>query len=959
MCFLIQHCQLWFERYPSDPVHLLKTSVEVIICKESLNLYKHFEKQGFGVTQYAWPMLKNCFSVVLPKEDWLKLLDHLFTYHNKPELLFYFTAAYLLHFKGTLSKIKSIEKMYEFVQTQNPVDMKIVIREMFRLHKKYTDDEEVYMGTFGNYLPINDSNGYPAFTNYPADSVNHAQKIRLLKLDEEKQAEQKEKEITQIRERVSKLLLKEKHERDQAQAIAEFDIQKYHENKRDLEQQILDKLNEQDQRTEYLRQLEQTLKVAITNQEQQRILDKQRITSEYDERRRLSEYEHKARVQEEQLKNMEHKATQRVLEMIAIREKEDYQRQLNLQANYKVLEEETRDKAMMEKWKLEDEERKLRAELQLREKQRHREHQVFEYDKQRLEMQHKLSELEKELYVVQLEKERKLRQAEEDFMFAANKLKQEACKKNEYLEILEQNGIHELTARNKAIVDMTDDRIKMICRQKQEIEEALEFERLEQLRLQKAVDKKKFEEELMNIKLMEEAKRRDEDRQIEAITNAMEQEKRERMKANNQFYYKEKEILEREKFHELLTTTDDNLMKIEEEQLEKTNMKFKKTVDEALQKAKEDRENKLREIVRDRELNFQAYTLQRQNQIHEEYRKKFEQHKDVMNESNSMIGNFEKQNLLSPERDFKSMKKRTKSEFASPESENMSPNYQYGPTSELSCSINQKYLNKDVYNVSRSQTQLTGYPSQTLDKRGALMQSNPYSDNLNGSRTEINVDGESGDERSFVGSREEDDEALRKHEQSKHAFDSYMRSFQQQRVGYSCEGGVLPLKESTFGMPSQSSQEFQKYGMTYSVPYGSMEDIPLSDNQETRSHYPHKGGVFSNFSSPITEEDEGESSLSFTEGQEMSMTSRGSNSYYSKRPQNIYNEHSYMHNDQLNMKSPSVNDHSTSSYENTSDISSSEGTEVNRSQYNHAINDLGVNPFYRPNPTFAQTREWR
>jgi hypothetical protein len=178
MSFLIQHCQLWFEKFPSDPVHILRTSIDVIIAKESIILYKHFQKIGFGVAEYAWPLLKNAFSVVLRKEDWLKLFDHLFTHHNKPELLLYFTAAYLLHFKGTLSKMSSIEDLYEFTETQNAVNMKMVLKNMFRLYKKYQDDEDVNMGVFGNYLPIDAKRDYPVVLNYPTENVAKAKHIR-------------------------------------------------------------------------------------------------------------------------------------------------------------------------------------------------------------------------------------------------------------------------------------------------------------------------------------------------------------------------------------------------------------------------------------------------------------------------------------------------------------------------------------------------------------------------------------------------------------------------------------------------------------------------------------------------------------------------------------------------------------------------------------------------------------
>ena len=57
MSFFLQFCQLWFEPYPSDPAHVLQTSVEIIIYKEAPKLYAHLKQHAFTVTQYAWPFL--------------------------------------------------------------------------------------------------------------------------------------------------------------------------------------------------------------------------------------------------------------------------------------------------------------------------------------------------------------------------------------------------------------------------------------------------------------------------------------------------------------------------------------------------------------------------------------------------------------------------------------------------------------------------------------------------------------------------------------------------------------------------------------------------------------------------------------------------------------------------------------------------------------------------------------
>ncbi len=59
----------------------------------------------FGTGQYIWPLLNSLFSEVLPKDDFLRLLDHLFTHKDEPELLLAFCAAFLLSSRSTLLSI--------------------------------------------------------------------------------------------------------------------------------------------------------------------------------------------------------------------------------------------------------------------------------------------------------------------------------------------------------------------------------------------------------------------------------------------------------------------------------------------------------------------------------------------------------------------------------------------------------------------------------------------------------------------------------------------------------------------------------------------------------------------------------------------------------------------------------------------------------------------------------------
>jgi anti-sigma-K factor RskA len=91
---------------------------------------------------------------------------------------------------------------------------------------------------------------------------------------------------------------------------------------------------------------------------------------------------------------------------------------------------------------------------------------------------------------MQLEKERKLRHVEEDYMFSVNTLQEELRKKNELLRMEEERQIQTMVEKEKRhLMDKNDERMQTVFQEKAEINKALEFEREEQERLERAISK--------------------------------------------------------------------------------------------------------------------------------------------------------------------------------------------------------------------------------------------------------------------------------------------------------------------------------------------------------------------------------------------------------------------------------------------------------------------------------------
>ena len=116
-------------------------------------------------------MLTNFFTEALNKEDWLKLIDHLFMRSEEPELLLYFLGAYLVCSKSQLMQVNCIEDLALFLNTSTAVPFKKIMTTAEAMHSKHKND--IFPGNCGINLPILGAGGcYQSFTRYPEHFVS-------------------------------------------------------------------------------------------------------------------------------------------------------------------------------------------------------------------------------------------------------------------------------------------------------------------------------------------------------------------------------------------------------------------------------------------------------------------------------------------------------------------------------------------------------------------------------------------------------------------------------------------------------------------------------------------------------------------------------------------------------------------------------------------------------------------
>lgn len=182
MSVLLHWCGGFLASFPYPPVFVLNVLERELELKDP-QLHDHLVKHDINGEIYAWSLLQTLFTEVLSEEEWLVLWDHLFTYSEKPELLFVAVIAYLVYFRTALLAAGDRFSIEQFFHQQNAIKMSSFIpllmnlREQIKLNGAQSglqnsgkkDDADITVKH--SYWPLAKGQ-YPAFANYPTFVVN-------------------------------------------------------------------------------------------------------------------------------------------------------------------------------------------------------------------------------------------------------------------------------------------------------------------------------------------------------------------------------------------------------------------------------------------------------------------------------------------------------------------------------------------------------------------------------------------------------------------------------------------------------------------------------------------------------------------------------------------------------------------------------------------------------------------
>jgi len=451
--FITNWCQYWFEFYPGAPLNHLKIS-EKIISKESPALYKYFknyeknknnneEATNIKLADVMWNQMKNVYSDIFNRSTWFQFMDFLFTYSHQPELLLYFNSAYLLSIEKLIFKCKTRKDLDDFFNTIHQPKLILIFKKTHELYKKYNPYQLYKYNPFTPFNLVQET--YPTIDKFPVDFLETTAKIKEDIFKKENHFEKKTQEIDELDEKFKELLRKEDRIQKTFENIADAERVKAKQINSELDLLIFQKKRMNDvikkKKLEKVEKVTKFVEKTLDSYAKIKEAELERFEEELRKKRVLEEIDLKARIQNEELNNLDFETNRKLLQLMNLRVKDENDRKLRIEQEFREKDRQTNNKLLEEKWSLEDEEKRMRME-NLRQL---KEFKIFKENEENLkiekEKKDKLTEYEQNLYILQIERERRLRHAameldlNKDLVEKQIERKSELIKKEEDLKL--------------------------------------------------------------------------------------------------------------------------------------------------------------------------------------------------------------------------------------------------------------------------------------------------------------------------------------------------------------------------------------------------------------------------------------------------------------------------------------------------------------------------------------------
>ena len=208
----------WFEFYPGSPLYHIKLSEKIIehedsiLCEHIEKIYRESDIAELKLTEIIWRLIRNLFSESLVKDHWLQMIDFLFAYNHKPEMILYVASSFILSIKNQILACSNSDELKNIIfDTSNYTTLTNIFKKTRELYKKY-NKYQIYK--YIPYYPIynegeKDYNKIPE-NYFPDDYKENANSIKDEMMKINKEYDEKDIHLERTDKYYKDLLKKEK-----------------------------------------------------------------------------------------------------------------------------------------------------------------------------------------------------------------------------------------------------------------------------------------------------------------------------------------------------------------------------------------------------------------------------------------------------------------------------------------------------------------------------------------------------------------------------------------------------------------------------------------------------------------------------------------------------------------------------------------------------------------------------
>ena len=117
----------WHATYPQPPVHIVD-SIDRVLHLADTKLYNHLSKCQAPPGVAGWAMVSSLFTEVLSRENWLRLMDHIFLNQSRTAALYVAPVAILIAMRSSLLQLDTPDEIMASVRSQHSLDFGFIIK---------------------------------------------------------------------------------------------------------------------------------------------------------------------------------------------------------------------------------------------------------------------------------------------------------------------------------------------------------------------------------------------------------------------------------------------------------------------------------------------------------------------------------------------------------------------------------------------------------------------------------------------------------------------------------------------------------------------------------------------------------------------------------------------------------------------------------------------------------------